>query len=269
MEPNAAAENYLYDFIYLNHEALSFCQTQLDDDGLLTGSVVTRSSGEQMRQQVGGSVKVIHGTHEETGSHHSSRQNSFDTSKNLPLDVMRELNARGLIHDITQAKPGQIVLLSGRMQMVDLVLMNDLLEPALDMELSNMPSLTDAHRRKKREKAEENGTLIKMFSALPKLLQVRIFDDTKSAWCTIRHVDMMQDSFSIAMKHGVTVRGQWHVLAVLDALPDDTELDEKAFEYMTDLDNGYFTALLHIRTMMGRRFNEYGISPLAIFRKLT
>ena len=45
-------------------------------------------------------------------------------------------------------------------------------------------------------------------------------------------------------------------------------MDMKAFEYMTDVDNGYFTALLHLRGMMGRRFNEYGITPLAVFRKL-
>lgn len=30
----------------------------------------------------------------------------------------------------------------------------------------------------------------------------------------------------------------------------------------------YFSAFLHLRGVMGRRFNEYGITPLAIFRKV-
>ena len=54
----------------------------------------------------------------------------------------------------------------------------------------------------------------------------------------------------------------------MDALPNDNNLDNKAFEYMTDMDTAYFTAVLHLRTVMGRRFNEYGITPLVIFRKI-
>lgn len=269
MAPEEAAENYLYDFIYLNHDALAFYNAQLDGDGMLTSSVVTHSTGEKMKQNIGGSVKIVQGSHEESSHYGSSRQNSFDTSKSLPLNVMREMNRRSLIQsDIESAQVGQAVLFSGRMQIVDLALISGILQPALQTELDKMPEQTAAQKRARQKKAAENEALVKMFQSLPELLQIRLFDDEKSAWCTVRHADMMVDSFSLAMKHGVTVRGEWHVLAVLDALPEDSELDMKAFEYMTDVDNGYFTALLHLRGMMGRRFNEYGITPLAVFRKL-
>ncbi|OSI06798.1 hypothetical protein BWD08_10575 [Neisseria animaloris] len=269
MERQEAEESCLYDFIYINHDVLSFYNAQLDKDGLLTQSVVTHASEEQMKQGLKGGVPMLGGNYEQ-GSHlKSSRQNSFDTSKNMPLNVIRELNERGLIHkEIDAAQLGQIVLFSGRMQIVDFALMNSIVKPAKNMEVAGMPNSTAAQKRKRQEKEAEVKAVVSIMEVLPKLLQIRIFDDERSAWCAVKHDDMLPNTFALALKHSVTVPGEWHVLAVLDALPDDTEVDRKAFEYMTDLDNGYFSAFLHLRGVMGRRFNEYGITPLAIFRKV-
>ncbi|WP_308020744.1 DUF6414 family protein [Neisseria bergeri] len=270
MERQEAEENCLYDFIYINHDVLAFYNAQLDKDGLLTQSVVTHSSEDQNKQNLKGGLAVFGGGVENSSNIKSSRQNSFDTSKNMPLSVIRELNARGLIRDnIEQTKPGQVVLFSGRMQIVDLALMNSMVKPSMEMQLAAMHNSTEAHRRKRREKEAEIKSTAAMMESLPKLLQIRVFDDEKSVWCAVRHDDMLPNTSALALKHDVTIPGEWHVVAVLDALPNDNnDLDNKAFEYMTDMDTAYFTAFLHLRTVMGRRFNEYGITPLVIFRKI-
>lgn len=41
--------NSLYDFIYINHEALSLYNAQLDKDGLLTHQVITKSVSDQQK----------------------------------------------------------------------------------------------------------------------------------------------------------------------------------------------------------------------------
>ena len=270
MERQEARENCLYDFIYINHDVLAFYNAQLDEDGLLTQSVVTHSSEDQNKQNFKGGLPGLGGSFESGSNIKSSRQNSFDTSKNMPLSVLRELNLRGLIQDdVGQAKTGQIVLFSGRMQIVDLSLMNSMVKPSMEIELAAMPNSTDAHKRKRREKEAEIKNVASMMEALPKFLQIRVFDDEKSVWYAVKHDDMLPNTSALALKHDVTIPGEWHVVAILDALPNDNEdLDQKAFEYMTDMDTTYFTAFLHLRTLMGRRLNEYGITPLFIFRKI-
>lgn len=93
MERQEAEENCLYDFIYINHDVLAFYNAQLDKDGLLTQSVVTHSSEDQNKQNLKGGLAVFSGGVENSSNIKSSRQNSFDTSKNMPLSVIRELNA--------------------------------------------------------------------------------------------------------------------------------------------------------------------------------
>lgn len=265
MAASEAQENYLYDFLYVNHDILSSYNAQLDNDGLLTSSVVTHQTSEQITNSVSGDIKVIKGQREESSHFHSTRQNNFDTSKNMPLNVIRELNSRGLIHnDISTAQLGQIVLFSGRMQLVDLAMMSDLIIPSLDVYIDD-PSSGEAERARQ----VKNSSYVKLIRAMPRVLQIRIFDDEKSAWCTVEPKDMVQNTFSLAMKYDVTIHGEWHMLAVLDAFPDDKAIDNKAFEYMSQFDMNYIETFLSIRQLIGRRPTEYGLTPLAIFRKLT
>ena len=208
MERQEAEENCLYDFIYINHDVLEFYNAQLDKDGLLTQSVVTHSSEDQNKQNLKGGLAVFSGGVENSSNIKSSRQNSFDTSKNMPLSVIRELNARGLIRDnIEQTKLGQVVLFSGRMQIVDLALMNSMVKPSMEMQLAAMHNSTEAHRRKRREKEAEIKSTAAMMESLPKLLQIRVFDDEKSVWCAVRHDDMLPNTSALALKHDVTIPG--------------------------------------------------------------
>lgn len=272
MAHDEATENSLYDFIYINHEALSLYNAQLDKDGLLTHQVVTKSVGDQFKSQVGGSVKVFSGSHEEQSTIAESTQSNFDASRAMPLNVIRELNHRGLIqNDIEQAKLGQIVLFSGRLQIIDYALMASIVRPATQIHVNEMPNKTPLEKQNRKAKQAELEGLSNLIEQMPKLIQFRLFDDSRSAWGTISSGNLMVHSLDFVMKHVVTVPGQWHILAVLDALPDgapEMEIDEAAFKYMTELETGYVETFIHMRGMMGRRLEEYGVSPLAIFRKV-
>lgn len=272
MVHNEAAENYLYDFIYLNHEALSLYNAQLDKDGLLTHRIVTQSVNEQQKSQVGGSIQIMSCHHEAQSSITESSQSSFDASRSMPLNVIRELNHRGLIqHNIEQAKLGQIVLLSGRLQITDYALMASIVRPATQAHINEMPNQTPVDKINRKAKQLELETFSNLIEQMPKLAQFRIFDDERSAWGTISSGSLMVHSLDFVMKHSLTIPGKWHILAVLDAVPDNDEetgIDSAVFKYMTGMESSYVEAFMHLRGIMGRRWEEYGISPLAIFRKI-
>lgn len=264
--------NSLYDFIYINHEALSLYNAQLDKDGLLTHQVITKSVSDQQKNQLGASAKIISGGLENQSSVSESMQSNFDASRAMPLNVIRELNRLGLIQkDIEKAKLGQIVLFSGRLQIVDYALMASLIRPAMHMHIHEMPSKTPNDKINKKSKQAELDAFANLIEQMPKLVQFRLFDDNNSAWGTISAGNLMVHSLDFVMKHSITIPGQWHILAVLDAVPDkddETEIDSAALKYMTQMESGYVEAFMHLRGMMGRRLEEYGVSPLAIFRKV-
>ncbi|UOO76053.1 hypothetical protein LVJ85_08325 [Neisseria sp. Dent CA1/247] len=272
MVHDEAAENSLYDFIYINHEALSLYNAQLDKDGLLTHQVITKSVSDQQKNQLGASVKLVSGGHEMQSSVSESTQSNFDASRAMPLNVIRELNHRGLIQkDVEQAKLGQIVLFSGRLQIVDYALMASIVRPATQMHINEMPCKTPTEKLNKKAKQAEFDAFANLIEQMPKLIQFRLFDDHRSAWGTISSGSLMVHSLDFVMKHAITVPGQWHILAVLDALPDgaaEMEIDKAAFKYMTQMESAYMEAFIHLRGLMGRRLEEYGVSPLAIFRKV-
>ena len=270
MAHDAAAEDSLYDFIYINRESLSLYNAQLDKDGLLTHSIVTKSAAEQDKRHMEGNAHLVSGGYEKQEHIAESTQNNFDASHAMPLNVMCELNRRGLIRtDITQAQLGQIVLFSGRLQVVDYRLMAAIIRPATRMHINGMPIKTAAERQAKKDKQKEVDVLADMIENVPKLIQFRVFDDERSAWGSISSGSLMVHSLDFVMKHSVSIPGRWHVLAVVDALPESIEadnLDAAVFKYMTEFESGYAETFIHLRSMMGRRLEEYGISPLAIFR---
>ena len=74
----------------------------------------------------------------------------YDASWHTVLNMLKALNERNFISpDIASTAPGQIALVKGRIQVLDLRMIQEMWDTLLDWHISQMPSATSAHRREK------------------------------------------------------------------------------------------------------------------------
>lgn len=114
----------------------------------------------------------------------------------------------------------------------------------------------------KKEAASITGLLTKLPHAIQMSIKGAGYEEV---WSTLDPAGLTINSDDFAFKHGAAIAGVWHVIGVLDAVPEpDGELPE-AFS-LNDMKNGMLQMLTMLRTFFGRPATAYGITPIAIFR---
>lgn len=271
MAQDSQTTNYLFDFVYLNRDKLASYSAQLYDHGTLLSVKSLDGYDEQVTSKMeGGLAKVFRAEEAESGTNKRSMERQFDAAWSLPLNVINGLDERGLINrDINSASIGQMVLFRGRLQLVDLMLVKDLWAPIIAMMNGAAGKGKTAHQKQAAmaEKREmENLALI--LSKLPHTLQMRMFNSEANVWATLDHESMIINPVDFAMKHGSCIDGEWIVLGVLDAHPDNPELGYEFPEPMSELESGMLQMLLGLRTTFGRQPTDFGMTPIAVFRTI-
>ena len=124
-------DNFLVDFLYADRPRLAVLAAQLFDDGHLTGLKKSSQSGAEVNSKVTGGIPGI--AKGETGGIEKTQESierQFDATWVGPLNVIRELNRRGLIVDgVESAALGQIVLVRGTIQVTDVRMLQRLWRP--------------------------------------------------------------------------------------------------------------------------------------------
>ncbi|HFO9942279.1 TPA: hypothetical protein ACHLGH_004010 [Escherichia coli] len=110
-----------------------------------------------------------------------------------------------------------------------------------------------------------------MFSLLPFSTQIELLDDQENIfWMSVKADDLALDVGNLALKYGSRIRGEWYVIGVIDALPDISEETVSEPEIPSNEIRSAIDYMLEgIREMIGRRGTSYGMTPLAIFRKVS
>ena len=106
-----------------------------------------------------------------------------------------------------------------------------------------------------------------ILAKLPHALQMSLFADTVEIWSTLNPEHMTVNPDDLAFKHGANVAGEWKVLGVVDARPDDESVNEMPSS-SREIENGMFLILNTIREFFGRPSTAFGITPVAIFRPI-
>jgi hypothetical protein len=110
---------------------------------------------------------------------------------------------------------------------------------------------------------------------LPHATLASVKQDGHAVWSSLRDDSLIIASNDLVLKHGVNIPGVWHMLGILDALPNsETEADEDAISQAASGSLlgalGDFIGMLGpaIRTMLGRPATSYGMTPILIFRQI-
>jgi len=87
-------------------------------------------------------------------------------------------------------------------------------------------------------------------------------------WGTLNPDAMVSAATDLAFKYGPSIPGDWIILGVMDAKPFDFNDEIKLPVGLGDLERGMLQMALQLKAVFGRSTLDYGITPLAIYRKV-
>lgn len=270
-ERDSQTGKFLVDFLYADRPRLAVLAAQLFDDGHLTALKKSSQTGVDSLMKVNGGIPGIAGGEtSSTDKVQESIERQFDATWAAPLNVLRELNALGYLDaDVEHALLGQVVLVAGAIQVIDLRLIQKMWRPIMTQESAKaIASAAKADRAKAHKEAKETAGLVEIVEQLPHTLQFRIRSGGTACWGTLDPDQMTINPSDLAFKHGASIPGNWKVLGLLDAKPSNSVVD-----YMTEavhtqgaVISGMLQILMNLRQMLGRSDSDYGVTPLAIYR---
>ncbi|GAA5786146.1 hypothetical protein YWS52_24690 [Chitiniphilus shinanonensis] len=270
MGQNSPNTEFLFDFVYLDRDKLSSYSAQLFADGVLTGTKSSHQSTEHSGSKFDAGVKgLISAGGSDGESIAKSLERHFDASWTLPINVLNALDENGMIRrSLDNARIGNLVLIKGNVQFVDLRMIQEIWGPIMNLgSASDKKCITAAQRRHKAEEDKSTTALVQILSKLPHTLQMRLFGFGGQIWASLKHGNMVVNPDDFAFKHGSCIPGKWYCLGILDALPDNDE-QPNIPNGMSQIESAMLDMLEVLKDQFGRRSGDYGVSPIAIFRKV-
>jgi hypothetical protein len=285
----------VYDFLYVDARRIAVFLSQFNQYGHLTS--LTRAVSET--SSTSGGVNVVAAKLDTGASEQTSQTRQFDPQWLAPLSFLDQANERGMIvRDLVQARIGQLVLVSGRLAMFDLGVMRDAwnikaIKDALLQQASNealaspdaqqpRPSSRERQRLQRERKANAEKDMeigFEMVKLLPHAIQCSVRAEENEVWSSLRDDNLIIPASEILIKHGHVVAGDWNIVGILDALPDEAvpTIENNPEQFVTNamaaISLGalwqFIATLAPIaRTALGRPASSFGMTPLLIFREV-
>jgi len=272
-EQNSPSEEYLSDYAYVDTSRLAYYYGQLSENGLITQAKrISKTIGKDTgKLEVKAMVVSGHGQIE-TGSEQSIEL-QVDPSYTRPQETLDSLYEAGYVGaGLTNARIGNLVLTKGSLSVFDIRILKEMWSHLTDMAAQQeTAAIANIKERQKvfAEKKKEAQRTAEIISKVPHSIQGTFVTDEGDAWFTLQPEYMRINPEDLVFKHGCDLEGEWHVLGIVDALPDNLSTPSSAVRSVSsDLEDGMRTMLAAIRHFLGRPPHRYGITPLMIFRTM-
>ncbi|NVM78727.1 hypothetical protein FHW83_004557 [Duganella sp. SG902] len=272
-EQKSPSEEYLSDFLYIDTARLSHYYSQLSADGLVTQSKRLSKDTHKSTDNVGLKAVVTGSRQSEAGSE-TSIELQIDPTFSRPQDTLDALYSAGYIGDsLTDAGIGTLFLTHGSISMFDVRMLKTMWPHLGEVVAEEGAKNVVGHAQRQKARAaakKEYSAIMQLISNLPHSLHGSIISaDHSLAWFTLKPECMLVNPDDLAFKHGCDLPGEWHMLGIVDAKPNDTiENIVKADALNAQLEGATRVMLLHIRQFFGRPEDRYGVTPVLIFRTI-
>lgn len=284
MAPDSPTIKSIYDFIYLDREKLGSISAQIFDHGLLLsskylaqnshGSTESSSTGADVSGGVSlpgiakGGIKVsgtASGSEQITGT--EGIEHSYDSYYVAPINLLNKLDELKLIKSgLLDAEYGQIVLIQGSFCLKDVSLINDIWIPisrrffteAVNLHVSTGDPLVEDPELQ----LSNLNNLAPVIAAMSKCVACFFRTEDYSVWSTLKREFLTVNPTDFIIKNSENVPGMWFCLGILDTKPADSAL----FKYGPGFPLN--SSLKEVRDVLGVSDESYGVTPIAIFRKI-
>jgi len=280
----------VFDFLYYDAKRVGSYLAQLDPDGHLTGftrtEATTRVSSHERQQEGSGTAGILAG---KLGSKEGSQSSAGDTAARVydalwagPLAFLDFAAQRQLLADVPSAQLGQFVIARGTLSVIDMIMMQRAWEaPAIKKQILSGAQQGGPKGQAKLEAQQQTAFALDMIKMMPHGVQGQLVTGSDFLWMTLDPGALTTPVGDLMLKHGVTLAGEWYVVAILDALPDDGASTAVADMAAADIfaaaaalastPIGVFAQALApmARMFMGRSAIAHGVTPILIFRSVT
>lgn len=203
-------------------------------------------------------------------------ERQFDPLWTTPIAVMNRLDELGFIkRSINEARIGQLILVSGYMQILDIRMLKELW-PTVLTEAKKQAEAVQHGSRQPRKASGKSTTVdaeIKAMSEglrhLPHSLQMHLLTNEGILWATLNPDQMIVSAEDFLLKHGSAVPGEWYLLCVVDSFAPMNAIPIWGDLPISDLAKAMMGAAEQIRIQFGRPSGTVAVTPLSIFRAIS
>lgn len=265
----------IFDFFYLDNIKIKSFYAQLNGLGSLNSLKQTSQIGDTRKMEATVGVPTVTGG--KIGNDHSASTTSehlYDGLPTMPREMINRLDELGYIYrDLAPNNLGALVLLNGYLNITDVGVMKDVIDPTVKFMFNSTPTSTGAERAERKKLQDQMTPLIDFMKNIPFALSCNLFVKNESdaslteVWMSLAREDMSSTIHDINFKHGDKLAGQWYVLGVLDAIPNSLDTNKNILPDNGDMEQ-FRKSMSEMMKMFGRSDEAYGITPIAIFRVL-
>lgn len=276
MGPKLQSTKYLYDFLYVDKTRVSSYLSQLNTEGSITNlstqssTVMQKDHSDQSDASVNAALAKGSLSQTEKDSKTVSRmiQKQFDPQWVLPVTVLDGLDEQEYIQkEIQSARIGQIVLVTGKLFLVDTRGIKELWKPILGYTKKQNRTI-----KKKTHKDQELEIGAQYLQNAPHMIQSMLVTNNENKIWFILNPDFMSiPAEEIAMKYGTHISGEWYCLGVLDIKKNDHSTEDNVPKIVGEMDDLTFalkTANFELKKLLGCPLDSNAITPIMVFRKI-
>lgn len=268
----------LLDFLYSDHERVASFLSQINVDGVVTGSEKSASKGKQNSRD--GKIKLgpFEGGLGVERDWNQEVRLKYDPLWSNSKKLIDYFDQNLISETDTELKCGKIVSLSGSLIAYDLSTVTGLMESEhMDDFIANGmddDTISDVRSGKvKSQEKKKNASIVRQFiKSIPLGIGFVLVTDKGHFWFSVKKEFLSLYDLDIPLKYPIHVSGTWNVLGVVDALPHD---HVEGMQPIIDRNiDGLMPAMvLHLLQLIGgivglfgRPLQAYGLSPLIVYR---
>jgi len=258
----------VYDFLYVDARRIGVLLSQFGSDGLITE--LTRNTDTS--SESGGGIDLKLAKMDQKAGTKSGLTRRFDPQWLLPLLFLEDTQDR-LVRSIAKARLGQLVLVSGSLSILDLSSLTPLWDvPAIQQQIAagmgnGAPAKKDRNRPDPAIKVVKD--LLSIVKTFPHGIHGNLTEETGLAiWSAFRQESLMVSSSDLLISQGSEISGYWHLVGILDAMPDESDNAQPTPSNKTAIGNVVQTLAPIVRGLVGRPPQAFGVTPLLVFRTI-
>ncbi|MBB4285363.1 DUF6414 family protein [Roseospira goensis] len=280
----AAGTAHVYDFLYHDAQRVASFLAQFDESGrghrTQAEHEAATTTTEAKQAKVGGSLNIpVIATIEGGGETATSEavaetlSQTYDPLWANALAFFRDLEARALLHDdVSRAAIGQFVSCTGPLTVVSTEHVQHAYQNKEQMEkqVGQIHPVTGEVKTK-----EAIDFDVYMFGAIRPQIQAYVYTAHGQVFSNLKPGGLITAPSHLTMNYGVTIEGTWTLIGIKDADPEGdlasvqqrlTALAQQHRESPFLLEA--IQLLSRFRLMLGRPLTCYGVTPLALFRRI-
>lgn len=260
----------LFDFLYVDTDRIKSYYAQLTGFGSLSSLKMSDNTVmTQLKEATVGVPTVTGGKLSHTKMMTNTGERSYDPTPSMPTDVINRLDELGFIkRELSRDNLGNLVLLSGKLGISDISLLKDTIDIILGQAAEEKAQAEPNPKKRKQiyeQEVKDNKYIAEFLKHIPYSLEARLILGNDEVWMTLNRDEIIGNAYEINFKHGDFLLGDYYVLGILDAMPND---DYSNHQHQNEFRVAMSTMLQELKALMGRPNTCYGVTPIAIFRAI-